>query len=345
MRKVAALVLKTYAIVSVSLLACAALVLTASGFSVSLNLPENQNPQTFSSFDLRVAPGQRQEISVSVHNPGEEDIVVEVSLFAVGTNRNGAIDYTSPGRIDQSAPHAFSDIATLPTDAYIRVPAGHVAAIPILLEIPPEGFEGTILGTVHLLLGITEEERAQAGMLVNRFAHAVAVRLQERDAAIEPDFALGEVSAQTVNLLPAIVAEIRNPVPCFALGAAASARIYPAGQSEPLFTADTYVDFAPSSVFEFTLLSMDGVSIADGEYLARVVVEHQGQAWEFYREFSVAAPEDLQAPAATHVQQQAPYNPSGASPTPQVWVIIAAALALCALVAALAIWLKRRAGG
>ena len=84
------------------LVAAFVLALTASansgGFSVSPVMPENQNPQSSGYFDLNVSPDQQQELVINVTNTSDVEITVLMNLFPATTNRNGIVDYSSPGR-------------------------------------------------------------------------------------------------------------------------------------------------------------------------------------------------------------------------------------------------------
>ena len=75
---------------------------SAGGFSVSPVMPDNQNPESRGYFDLRVSPGQKQELTVTISNSGSEEIGVSLNLLTVSTNINGIVDYTSSGKTDET---------------------------------------------------------------------------------------------------------------------------------------------------------------------------------------------------------------------------------------------------
>jgi len=323
------------AILTVLLTSVFALAMSAGantgGFSVTPNLPENQHPDTRGFFNLRVAPGQMQEITVSINNPGEEEIHVEVSLITATTNMNGIINYSTPGISDETLVHSFADLASIPGDGNITIPAGQSAVLPITLNIPAEGFEGIILGSVYVLLGISEEELAEGGMLVNRFASVTPIRLQQQEDENLPvfDFVLGGITAELVNHRAAIVAEIRNIQPRLAASATASAHIYPAGGSEPIFTiSDMSVDFAPNSIFHFSLVDQAGFGIQAGDYNAAITLSHGTRIWEFEEAFTI---EPHQAAAVNQAAVNQQRTPSGMGSIP-LWAIIGVGAVLILLV-------------
>jgi len=285
----------------------ASIAITASanqaGFSISPNFPENQYPGSTGFFDLRVIPGQCQEISINIINSGDEDMTVEINLFTAGTNRNGIVDYTTEAIADKTMAFPFSQIASSPAQDEVIIPAGHQTTVPIFIDIPEDGFDGIILGSIHVLRGISEEERTQAGMFVNRFAQVIIVRLQENYNPVPVDFILGDVGLETLYHSAAIVSEIRNPKPRLTMGAVINAQVYPVGQDTAIFAInDMKADFAPNSVLRLSMIDRAGYGISAGDYIARYQIEHNGEIWGFEREFTIG--EKIGLDAANN--QQAP---------------------------------------
>jgi hypothetical protein len=179
--------------------------------------------------------------------------------------------------------HPFAEIASFGVDDVISIPPYSTVEVPVYVDIPDEGFDGMILGSIGVLLGMTDVEIEQAGMFVNRFQRIIAVRLQEHESSIDPDFVLGDVGAEVVNFRVSIVANIRNPQPRFVMGAIISAQVHSAyaSSSEPVYTVDSIrVDFAPNSFYPL-VMSDAGMVLYPGVYMVRVQVEHEDTTWVF----------------------------------------------------------------
>jgi len=341
MHKTARTVVAMIILVAVVAIAAVTASAFAPGFSVTPVIPENQNPDNTSFFDLNVTAGTTQDLSVTITNPSDADATFEASLLAVGTNRNGVVDYTSPGLIDETIQYPFPEIAYFPEGNIITVPAGQSVVFPIHANIPEGGFDGQVLGAIRLLLGITDEERAEAGMIVSRFAYITIVRMHENDTIFVPDFLLGDVGADTVNHRAAFVAELRNPMPRISLGTTINAQLYQDGQLEPFWTIENIsADFAPNSIFELTFMDYEGFGIHPGDYRVRIQLEMDGQLWEFERTFNVAAMQSLAINSAAVNQQQITMSeqqvPLAGSAEQMNWTIIAIAIG-AALILAIAI--------
>jgi len=260
----------------------------AGGFSVSPILPENQVTETTSFFDILVTPGQ-QEIAILINNTRDEPITVEIDIFSPATSNNGSIDYTSSGRNDESMQYSFEDIARLTTGREVTIPANSSEIVPVIMDIPSGGFDGIIMGSIYTLLGITPEEEAAAGMIVNRFAFAMPVRLRGNNYTdIEANFLIGNIDIQTVNHRASIVADIRNPQPRLVSGALVSAQVYQAGSDTAIFeVSNMNVDFAPNTIFPLTMQDQAGTGVPGGDYIINVQIELDGRTWDFEEDFHI----------------------------------------------------------
>jgi hypothetical protein len=320
-------------------LATPAALAASDAFSVTPVLPENQSPESLGSFNLDVISGQTQEIEVLVSNPGSNFITLEVSLLTPGTSMSGVIDFSQSGCLDQTLIFSFTDIAELKVESTITIPPGATAVVPIALHIPSDGFDGIVFGAIHVLLTISEEEMAQAGQFVNRFAQVIPVRLFiDRTAPIASDFLLGEIELSLIAGVAALEAKIRNPQPRFCIGTAVSAEIYPKGANTPIFTVtDLQVDFAPNSVYPLTMLDNAGFGISAGDYVAHIKVEFSGSVWNFEQDFHI--PQSISNEVNSNaINQQAPPHMVLHEPSLSdlmLWIIIGSAvfvLALCTVI-------------
>ena len=316
---------------------------SGGGFSVTPIIPENQNPENTGVFDLLVYPGQTQEILIDINNANEEEITVEITLISPGTNSNGIIDYGTTGIIDEAAVSPFHEIASFNFDRYLTIPAMTTATVPVQFTIPEEGFDGVILGAIHVVRGITDDDFEEADMIVNRFAHVMPVLLRQSTERVAPDFMLGEVDVQLVNHRATVVAYVRNPQPRFSIGASVSTYIYTA-EGEPRFSiTGRDVDFAPSSVFPSSLTDDAGIGIQPGNYIARVRVEYNEQIWEFEEEFTVTAQAAEIVNQAAVNQQHIPEvaGATGIFDAIPIWFLIATGAGLAVLLPIIITLFKR----
>jgi hypothetical protein len=261
----------------------------AIGFSVTPELPVNQRENTNSFFDLLVSPGQEQELFLTVNNSTDADIVVSVEALTATTTLYGDINYSSRGESDATLLYSLEDLVRIPEEN-ITVPANSSASVPIFLTSPPEAFEGIILGSFLTVRHITDEERELAGAIVNQYAFSTPVRLMNSEEALQvpADFLLGEVAAELVHNRASIVANVINPQPKLIRNAVASAHIFPAGSTTPVFELELEnVDFAPNSIFQFSIIDEAGTGVRSGDYTARITIAYQGETWVLEQSFTI----------------------------------------------------------
>ena len=287
--------IKTTAIVTVFLTTLLALALTAGasmgGFSAEPTaLPENQAPGINTFFDLRVTPGQRQEIEVDITNYRDVPITIEMELYTAATSITGFLVFSPLIQQDDSLPFRFEDIASLPPEAArFEIPVRGTATVPITINVPNQSFDGVALGAIHVLAALTAEELDTDDMFIQEFASFIPVRLQMTDNPVETDFFLGEVGLTHLGDLAAFELQIHHTAARQIRGdARVSSWIYLEGDDEPLFTTlNMPIEFAPNAIFPHTLRDQAALGITPGNYFTRVRIEYDGRTWEFERNFTV----------------------------------------------------------
>jgi len=335
-------------IVLVSLAALLAIPAAAMEFSVSAVLPENQRRNGSAFFDLLVHPGQKQDLIVEIRNTSSTEIVVLVETITASTSRNGQINYTASGEMDDSLEFSFSDMVAMP-QSYYDIPAESTIQVPISLTVPDAPFAGAILGSIRVLREATQEEKDAAGAIVNQYAHVTAVRLVQSENAedIQADFALGEINVELVNYRASIIANVSNTQPIIIKGATASAVIYPKGSDQAIFESSIEsLDFAPNSVFPYSFVDREGYGIDAGDYTAVISIGYGGRDWSFKQDFTIepkAADAVNEGAVNQHGQVRPGAEPVAPAGTP-VWVYIMIAMggAVLTAIIALIIMVARR---
>ena len=311
------------------------------GFSVEPHFPSNQISD-LGYFDLRLTPGQEQEVTLTVTNPTSTEIAVVVEAFTVSTARSGSIDYSSERTNDETLQHSISDLITIP-QPHVIIPADSARDVTLHLTAPNESFDGILLGSLRILREPTEQELEEAGAIVNRFAHAMAIVLSTDDREVQADFALGDIASQITNARASIVVDVRNPQPKLVKEVAAQARIVELESNKEIFSDTLDVDFAPNSIFPLTFVDRAGYGISAGSYRAYVTLEYAGQTWELEQEFEIspAQASTVNSAALNQGQQAAPGMAAGGGMGATTLIIIGAG-AMLIVAAVLMIVMKRR---
>jgi len=312
------------------------------GFSITPHFPENQHSSS-GFYDLRITPGQEQDIIVTITNPTDIEIAVGVEAFTVSTARSGTVDYSNARINDETLPYSISELITIP-EPRVVIPANSQREVTLRLSAPNESFDGILLGSLRFLREPTESELEAAGAIINRYAHAMAIRLSMNDTELAADFALGEVTSQITNARASIIVDVRNPVARMTRGVKAEARIFELDSNQEIFfyTLDE-VDFAPNSVFPFTMVDRAGYGISAGMYRAEITLEYQGQTWKFDQEFEIAPTQAATVNSAARNQnQQAVRGAADNGISPLIWAIIGVGVLAVATAVVLMIRQRRK---
>lgn len=262
------------------------------GFSVRAELPANQVDQSVSYFDLRMATGQQQELTVTVSNTGGKDIEVGVEAASASTNANGLIDYTTPDVRDESLKVPFSDVARVETPT-LRVPAGGASSARVLLTMPEKPYDGTVLGGLSFTKakqGADDAEdaatTASGVMIENEYRYVIGAKLTESDVAVTSDFEALGATPELSGARPGVTHSIRNSQAAIAKDATLDVSVWSDKEQKVVKTAHADgVSVAPNSVLPY-FVPWDG-PIAPGTYTSHVTLRLGDGAWDFDMPFRV----------------------------------------------------------
>lgn len=249
-------------------------------YAVRAVLPENQLDNQASSFDLKVAPGQRQVLEVIIKNKGNEDIEVAVEANTAFTNENGLIEFDYSEDRDVSMAVDFGTIAN-PVESVVMVPAQGESIAEIYLEVPDEPFEGVVYGGLMFTKLYQGEEQDGEGMSIrNVYRYAIGVRLREDETDIEPAFELtGAKMDQTDS--PVLYLYMRNPKPLIVRGMTLYAQVYKRNDDDAVMRFErNNIAIAPNSSFWYKVRLGESDLLEPGEYRVSVTLNFESKSWQ-----------------------------------------------------------------
>lgn len=260
----------------------------AAGFTYNVHFPENQEGDA-GYYNLRMMPGQQQTVSISLINPTEQDIVVAITINGAKTNQNGVIEYGEVAiENDPSLKFDFKDIVTgLKT---VEIPAGESRDLELNIQMPETSYDGIIVGGIRMQKQENEEETetsADGSVVINKFAYAVAMVLQETDAVITPDLQFNRAYAGTSNYHNVMFINYSNTQPVFLNDLSTEVQVTNQGESMVLYeTKKTQMRMAPNTQMDFPI-SMNGEQMVAGVYTANVLATSGEQSWEWSEDFEI----------------------------------------------------------
>lgn len=255
----------------------------SNDFSVVPVLPENQNPDVLSYFDLTVTPNQKQTLKIRIKNNSNESTKYNLYVNTATTNQNGIIDYSiTDFEKDESLKLSLKDCLTL-KEQYVDVPANSEKEVSLELSIPEITFEGIALG------GITVEPTIEEGSegINNVFTRTLAIQLAETTKDIVPKLEGGEVIISQENLRNNVNFELRNITPTIISNVKAEISIKNEEKKTPILeqTKDQ-LSFAPNS--KFSLMTEWNKQFNPGKYTYNIdLTDGKGNKWSFSKNFKI----------------------------------------------------------
>ncbi|MBC1575582.1 DUF916 and DUF3324 domain-containing protein [Listeria booriae] len=305
----------------------------AANFSVTAVIPDNQIDKTKTYFDLRMKPGQKQDLEVVLKNDTDKEITIETNANTAVTNDNGIVDYsqTDP-KLDKSLKTPFSSIAK--TDDEVVLPKNSSKTIKVIVTMPAESFDGIILGGLQFIEKEGDDAKKDGGegvQIKNRYAYVVGVQLSENDTVVEPDMKLHEIKAQQINYRNAVTANLQNPEATLIKPLAIDAKVYKSGDDQVLHQAKRDgLRMAPNSNFNYAI-DWENQPLKAGKYRLKMVATSGDKTWKWDEEFTIKG-DDAKKYNETAVDLEKDYT---------WWYIAGGALAVILLVF-LAFWLGKR---
>ncbi|MGG5302749.1 hypothetical protein IGK38_000362 [Enterococcus pernyi] len=255
----------------------------SNDFSVVPVLPENQNPDVLSYFDLTVTPNQKQTLKIRIKNNSNESTKYNLYVNTATTNQNGIIDYSiTDFEKDESLKLSLKDCLTL-KEQYVDVPANSEKEVSLELSIPEITFEGIALG------GITVEPTIEEGSegINNVFTRTLAIQLAETTKDIVPKLEGGEVIISQENLRNNVNFELRNITPTIISNVKAEISIKNEEKKTPILeqTKDQ-LSFSPNS--KFSLMTEWNKQFNPGKYTYNIdLTDLKGNKWSFSKNFKI----------------------------------------------------------
>lgn len=258
-------------------------------FTVRPQLPRNQVDASAGYFYLMMEPGARQTLLIEILNDSADPVTVTVDAYTAYSNANGIIQYgPSPAQEEDLSPqYQFSDLATVLAST-ITVEPHDAAVASVILQMPEEPYEGTLLGGLAIRQ-VREDHTPVSSMgIVSLFQYIVGVRLVESDAAVAPEFSLETVEVRRDALAnQSLVFTLRNPKALVAKPLSISVSIAAMDRpGVPLYSDDNEMaSMAPNSTMHYT--RYPAKALPAGEYVATVALTLDGETYTLESSFTV----------------------------------------------------------
>ncbi|MGX7148466.1 DUF916 and DUF3324 domain-containing protein [Enterococcus ureasiticus] len=263
----------------------------AVGFLYKTNHPENQIDDS-GYFNLKMTPGQKQKVSITLTNLGKKEVTVEVNLNGARTNSNGVLEYGKT-KLDKDASMKFdfTDIVKGPKE--ITLPPESDKDLELEINMPETSYDGIILGGIQLQKVSDEEEKKEntGTTIINEYAYTIAMLLKENDTKVEPKMGYLKTYGTQPNGRNTITVDLANQATDLLEDLTVEVQIMPEKKDEVLYESKkTKMRMAPNSVLNYPV-TMEGQPMVPGQYRAHVTANSGDKKWEWTEMFTITKEE------------------------------------------------------
>lgn len=280
-------------------------------FSVIPTIPENQIDKSKTYFELKMAPGAEQVLTLLLRNDTDKEVVVEADINPTSTNINGVVEYSNNESVpDPTLLHNLKELSEINKEIVLAPQSEQ--QVEVKVRMPKEELFGIISGGITFKEkegeDTSQDKKETKGLsIANKYAYVIAMVLRQNEEPVFPDLVLSQVQANQVNYRNVINANLQNPNSAYLNQLAIKADVKLKGQTEVLYSLkQEMMQVAPNSNFDWPIplegkklkagnyiLTMEayGVKSATGEYSNGQ--DEEGQPirykyrWEFEKEFEI----------------------------------------------------------
>lgn len=261
-----------------------------AGFTLKIKRPANTLDPQSSYFNLLVKPGDRQLLTLTVHNQRRTTRKIRVTPVSAYTSNNGYVTYKPQVKTsDTTAKQQFTDLVSGSETATLG--PNQTKSVMFLLTIPAKRFAGMIMGGFQAV----DADQTQSGShgkgfsINNRYALIMGATVQEDRQMKTPELEVTRVTPQVVNKTTVVSARVANQTPTLFGQLKIKATVTKAGDSKVLHgTTRENLTVAPASVFDFQT-DWDHSAFQPGKYTLHLVATSGTKTWRFTEPFTVSA--------------------------------------------------------
>lgn len=259
-------------------------------YSVKADIPENQIDKAKTYFDLKMIPGQKQEISLTVHNSGDKEISVFITPNNATTNQNGVIDY-SEGKAKKDSSLKIPLTSIISGKQEVKLNAGETKQAVFNLQMPENEYDGDVIGGFYIQKKTDDAEakKDESVQIKNQYSYVIGIRLNENDVAVTPKLKLNQIKPALQNYRTAVTANLQNTEATIINDLDINANVTKQNSATILHeTNKKGLSMAPNSNFDYPI-NWDNEPLNPGKYTAHIKAKSGEEEWSFDKKFEIKA--------------------------------------------------------
>lgn len=257
-------------------------------YSVKADIPDNQIDKAKTYFDLKMTPGQKQDISLTVHNSGDKEMTVFITPNNATTNQNGVIDYSEEkAKKDSSLKIPLTSVISGKQE--VKLNPNETKQVPFTIQMPEKEYNGDILGGFYIQkkTDADENKKDESVQIKNQYSYVIGIRLNETDTAVEPKLKLNQIKPALQNYRTAVTANIQNVESTIINDLDINASVTKQNSETILHeTNKKGLSMAPNSNFDYPI-NWDNEQLNPGKYTVHIKAKMGDKDWNFDKNFEI----------------------------------------------------------
>ncbi|ALS00028.1 cell wall protein [Enterococcus silesiacus] len=262
------------------------------GYSAKAIIPENQIDKSKTYFDLKMTPGQKQNVELELKSSSSETLNLAVEPYMGTTNQNGELEYSiEPEKNDSTLVYPITRLIS--GKQKVSLAPKETKRVTFSLKMPKKAFEGKIVGGFNIYDEANDSKEDSVSkkndvQIKNVFSVVIGIQLRESLDKIKPELKLNAVKADLFNYRTAITANIQNTKPNFVSELTLKAKIRKNGSKKVIYEAEkSEMAMAPNSNFDFPI-SLENQELTAGSYELEISANSKNGEWKFTKKFRIS---------------------------------------------------------
>jgi hypothetical protein len=265
---------------------------TTTDYTVSIAPTANQIEGVSSYFNLRLAPGQKDRLPVTIANKSEEEATFSIQFHTAATNSNGIVDYTLKDVTLSGEPNInIRDLVTIESKE-VTIPAASQQTVYVEITMPTTSFDGILLGGIQIAKKADDANATQI-MVANQYQYVIAVQVTQTETKVTPKLVGGKVTLTQENAYNAVTMSIQNTTATLLTKMTGTFTIKEKG-SNKVIVNETKKNLSIAPNHSFTLQTLFGQKFSAGKYTYTIKLNNTDEEWVFSKDFSISKKEENQ---------------------------------------------------
>lgn len=270
-------------ILSVAIFSSPAQAESLDSFDAVVHFPDSQANKELSYFDIQLAPEQKENLTVTLVNKGEQPLTLKAAFNRAVTNSAGVIEYSGINKDTAiTAPYNIEELVTL-SDSEINLEPKQTKDVTLAIAMPKDIFDGVLAGGVYF--EALSDEKVE-GNIKNIFSREIALLIHSNTTEVKPDIVVDTAKADQVNYRNVIEVGVENKASTYVKNVTIDYRVL-LDDKEVLSGKKEKLSLAPNTRMPFRI-PFAGEEFDNGKYTVDITVSTDEGKWSGSPTFTIS---------------------------------------------------------